>query len=459
MGTLSVTRSHAPGQGRRPRSDDGFTIVEVMVAMVVFVIVSTATIAILVAGLRTIRDNSDRVSAASIARSKVEDLRATGANSLTQGVTSETSADGRFTISTETYWVPVTDQAVSSCVVGNNPDLQESRMRAHVEVIGGRLSSPQTIDALIQPKDEVPLANVGSMTVLVRDSDGATPVPGTVVRGTHSSLVYAFEAVTDPFGCIFAPNLEPGTWMVVASKPGFVPPTTGADDSGIDVLAGQNSPAEFSLAQAGALSVDSAYPNYPIPRQIPFQMAPDPLSSLPSPLPEYPVSISGMYPGTYRLWLGPCPETPSSEYQANVTGGVTTVVPLPGVRVDLVAPPGTSIRIVGGETEECPIAVDYPVGTTDDESIQRVNLPIGTWSFQPTGPGLPNKNDVTLTATQPTCSLVWEAPPPEPSPSPTGTEEPSPEATFEPTPEPTAEATPTPTPTPIAEYSAITCGS
>ena len=195
-------------------------------------IVSTSTIAILVAGLRTIRDSADRVSAATIARSKVEDLRASGANSLTQGVTTETSDDGRFTISTETYWVPVTDQAVSSCVVGNNPNLQESRMRAHVEVIGGRLSAPQTIDALIQPKDDVPLANVGSMTVLVKDSDGATPVPGTVVRGTHSSLVYAFEAVTDAFGCIFAPNLVPGTWTVVASKPGYVPPATGPTTAG-----------------------------------------------------------------------------------------------------------------------------------------------------------------------------------------------------------------------------------
>jgi prepilin-type N-terminal cleavage/methylation domain-containing protein len=456
MGTLSGTRSHAPRSSVR---DGGFTIVEVMVAMLVFVIVSTATIAILVAGLRTIRDSSDRVSAASIARSKVEDLRATGANSLTQGVTTETSADGRFTISTETYWVPVTDQALSSCVVGNNPNLQESRMRAHVEVIGGRLQAPQTIDALIQPKDDVPLANVGSMTVLVKDSDGATPVPGTVVRGTHSSLVYAFEAVTDPFGCIFAPNLVPGTWTVVASKAGYVPPATGADDSGVDVLAGQNSPAEFSLAQSGALSVDSAYPNYPIPRQIPFQMAPDPLSSLPDPLPEYPVSISGMYPGTYRLWLGPCLETPASEYQANVTGGATTAVPLPGVRVDLVAPPGTSIRIVGGGTAACPPTVDYPVGSTNSESIQRVNLPIGTWSFQPTGPGLPNKNNITLTAAQSTCSLVWEAPAPEPTPTPTptGTEEP----TAEPSPEPTFEPSPTPSPssTPVAEYSAITCGS
>lgn len=447
-----VSRCHAPGP-----TDGGFTIVEVMVAMLVFVIVSTSTIAILVAGLRTIRDNSDRVSAATIARSKVEDLRATGASSIVQGVTTETSADGRFTISTETYWVPVTDQTLSSCVVGNNPNLQESRMRAHVEVIGGRLRVPQTIDALIQPRDDVPLADVGSMTVLVKDSDGSTPVPGTVVRGTHSSLVYAFEALTDPFGCIFAPNLVPGTWTVVASKAGYVPPTAGADDSGVDVVAGLNSPAEFSLAQSGTLSVDSAYPDYPIPRQVPFQMAPDPLASVPSPLPPYPVSIGGLYPGTYRLWLGPCAETPASQHQATVTSGVTTTVPLPGVRVDLVAPPGTAIRIVGGGTAECPPAVDYAVGSTDDESIRRVNLPIGTWSFQPSGSGLPNKNNVTLTAAQPSCSLVWEEPEPEPSPSPTptGTAEPTPEATFEPSPSPS----PSSTPTPVAEYSSITCGS
>jgi uncharacterized protein (TIGR02598 family) len=456
MRRLSVTRQPAVPRGDR---DGGFTIVEVMVAMLIFVVVSTSTIAVLVVGLRTIRDSSDRVAAATIARSKVEDLRASGANSLTQGVTTETSDDGRFTISTETYWVPVTDQSVSSCVVGNNPDLQESRMRAHVEVIGGRLGAPQTIDALIQPRDDVPLVNVGSMTVLVRDSDGATPVPGTVVRGTHSTLVYAFEAVTDPFGCVFAPNLVPGSWTIVASKPGYVPPATGADDSGVDVVAGLNSPAEFALAQSGAITAGTAFPNYPIPRQVPFQMTPDPLGSLPSPLPDYPVAISGLYPGTYRLWLGPCPETPSSEYQATVTGGATTPAPLPGVRVDLVAPPGTSIRLVGGGSAACPPAVEYAVGSTNSESIQRVTLPVGTWSFRPTGPGLANKSDIVLTAAQPSCSLVWEAPAPEPTPTATGTETPTAEASPEPTFEPSPSPSPSAPPTPIASYSEITCGS
>ncbi len=450
MRRLSVSRRPAPASADR---EAGFTIVEVIVAMLVFVIVSTATIAILVAGLRTIRDSADRVSAATIARSKVEDLRATGANSLTQGVVTETSDDGRFTVSTETYWVPVTDQSVSSCVVGNNPNLQESRMRAHVEVIGGRLSAPQTIDALIQPKDDVPLSNVGSMTVLVRDSDGATPVPGAVVRGTHSSLVYAFEAVTDPFGCIFAPNLVPGTWTVAASKPGYVPPETGADDSGVDVVAGLNSPAEFALAQSGGLTVGTAYADYPIPRQVPFQMTPDPLGSVPTSLPTYPVAINGLYPGTYRLWLGPCPETASSEYQATVTGGATTPAPLPGVRVDLVAPPGTAIRLVGGGTVGCPPSVDYAVGSTNSESIQRVTLPVGTWSFRPAGSGLADKDGITLTAAQSRCSLVWQAPAPEPSAS----------ASPSPSPEPSvvtsASASPSPEPTPVASYSAITCGS
>ena len=85
------------------------------------------------------------------------------------------------------------------------------------------------------------------------------------------------------------------------------------------------------------------------------------------------------------------------------------------------------------------------MGSTNSESIQRVTLPVGTWSFRPTGPGLANKSDIVLTAAQPSCSLVWEAPAPEPTPSPTGPR------TARPSPEPTVVTSPSASPSPDAD--------
>ena len=49
-----------------------------MVAMVLFVALSTATVSILMQSMRTVRENSQRVAAANVARTQLEYLRRLG---------------------------------------------------------------------------------------------------------------------------------------------------------------------------------------------------------------------------------------------------------------------------------------------------------------------------------------------------------------------------------------------
>jgi len=73
--------------GSRQERDEGFTLIEVLAAVFIFIAVSAATIAILLLALRTIDQNNERVLAANVARSQVEYLRTLGASNITPGLT------------------------------------------------------------------------------------------------------------------------------------------------------------------------------------------------------------------------------------------------------------------------------------------------------------------------------------------------------------------------------------
>ena len=96
--------------------DEGFTLVEVLAAMVVLVVISTATVALLNVALNAVRENTDRVKAATLARTKIDALRASGATAIPLGLVRESAAapDQRFTVSTTSSWVGI-GQQTSSC--------------------------------------------------------------------------------------------------------------------------------------------------------------------------------------------------------------------------------------------------------------------------------------------------------------------------------------------------------
>lgn len=402
------------GHARVP--DEGFTLVEVIAAMTVFILISTGAIAVLIGSLRIVRENADRATASSVARSHVEDLRALGADALKPGLTTTTQTVGgvTFTVATSAQWVAL-DQTGSACDVAIDPDVV-AFMRVHVDVTGGQLSGPQSLDAVIPRLDESPPSATGSMTVKVVDDQGAG-VAGVAVALTNVAASGAPATYTTGFdGCLLVTGLAAANgWKIDIQKPGYVAPTIGGTSQTTNVAVGLNSPVAFSYAPQATVILTLTDDSYGIPKEIPVSFVSDPLGRAPSPPFVYPVRIEGLYPGTYQAWIGRCSDAGAVQSSVIAAGGSTARVPLAGKQVDIIAPPGARITMThspfaaGGS---CPGGglPSYAVGTVDDSMVLRVTVPTGGWSFAATTDDstyVPIPVEFTATSRSP-CSVAWD---------------------------------------------------
>ena len=75
-----------PHPSSRLAADGGFSLVEVLAAVVLFVAISASTITVLLMALKTVRENNDRVLVANVARSQIEELRVLGPDQIVPGL-------------------------------------------------------------------------------------------------------------------------------------------------------------------------------------------------------------------------------------------------------------------------------------------------------------------------------------------------------------------------------------
>lgn len=207
---------------REAGADEGFTLVEVIVATLIFVLVSTATLTILIASIRAVGENRDRVFAASVARQQVEELRALGSTTAkttvdTTPTVTVTTPDARkqFTVTRSAAWVP--SGTTSACETTVNP--KEALLSVRVDVSGGSLGAPQRVETLIHTVNRL-AATLGSISVRVTDALGQ-PIAGAMVTGTINGG--AFAELTSAAGCVFVPALAAGTWAISVAKAGHTP--------------------------------------------------------------------------------------------------------------------------------------------------------------------------------------------------------------------------------------------
>lgn len=402
--------------GRARVPDEGFTLVEVIAAMTVFILISTGAIAVLIGSLRIVRENADRATASSLARSHVEDLRALGADALTPGLTTKTQSVGgvAYTVATSAQWVAL-DQVGSACDVAIDPDVV-AFMRVRVDVTGGQLSGPQSLDAVIPRRDDAPPSATGSMSVKVVDDRGVG-VAGVAVALTNVAAAGApARYATGSDGCLLVTGLAAANgWRVDIQKTGYVAPTIAGTSQTTNVAVGLNTPVAFSYAPAATVVLEPADDTYVIPREIPLSFVSDPLGRAPSPPSSYPLRIEGLYPGTYQAWLGRCSDAGSVQSPVIAAAGSTARVPLVGKQVDIVAPPGARIAMTHTPftgVGSCPGGglPTYAVGTVDDSMVLRVTVPTGAWTFSASTDDstyVPVPIDFTATSRSP-CSVAWD---------------------------------------------------
>jgi len=428
-----VTRRLADRDLEPPMTDAGFTLVEILVATVVFALTATATVGILITAIRTVRENSDRVYASNLARSEIEKQRELGTDFITIGNTSSTTTtpEGVFTISTTSNWVGL-NQATDACEAAAPG---QAYMRVHVEVSGATISDPQVSDTIIAPGDDSSLVDTGQLAIKVAD-ERANPVSGVTLQVRNVAASGATSSyITGPDGCVFVPKLAPSAaWQVTINRGGYVPRIVNGTTATSAVVAAQTTRMSFEYAAASSMEFTSSTADFPIPAGIPLSMGQDPLAIAPIAVTTYPKTVSSLWPavGGYQAWLGTCIAADPASFASPrttatnrtwfaVTPGAKTTAPLGGTTVRVRGLPANAPVRATPQAEAsgaCKTPPVYDIGTTDALGVLRVELPYGKWTF--TSTSAPGASQVALFEPVQTASAS-PTPTPTPSPTPTST--------------------------------------
>lgn len=417
-------------------ADQGFTLVEILVATLVFALTATATVGILITAIRTVRENSDRVYASNLARSEIERQRELGTDLITIGntTTTTTTPEGTFVISTTSNWVGL-NQATDACEAASPG---QAYMRVHVEVSGATISEPQISDTIVAPSDDSSLVDTGQIAIKVAD-ERANPVSGVTLQVRNVAASGATTSfITGPDGCVFVPKLAPSSaWQVTINRGGYVPRIVNGTSSTAAVVAAQTTRLSFEYAAAASLEFTSATTDFPIPDGIPLSAGQDPLAIMPVAVTTYPKTVSGLWPsvGGYQAWLGTCSDADPASFAAprtnavnrtwfSVTPGTKTTAPLSGTTVRVRGLPANALVRIAHAAEptgNCVSAPTYDIGRTDAQGVLRVQLPFGRWTFSSTAaPGADQAVTLEPTPATPAASSVT------PTPTPTSTGAPVP---------------------------------
>lgn len=384
MGSVSNTRRGLwRRRARGRRSDDGFTLVEVMAAMVVFIIISTATVTVVIQGLRTMRENSDRAVAANIARDQIEYLKSVGTAGITPGLTlgahDAALYNADFKVRTTATWVGF-NQSGDTCAA-STPG--KDYMRVTVEVTSSNITDPQTVDTIITPPPNAASPSLGQVRIYVRDQLGL-PVSDVTVTGIPPTTL-----LTGASGCVFVPDITPASLSVSISKTGYVTDTPTGLSQPATITAGHLTEKYFNLAAASSIQFSASNPDYPLPSTMPVMWQLNETGSI-AVKTTVSSTVSNKWPLTtgFVSWAGSCTDaSPLTNYGVSPQGfsfiaGQTTMAAL-----------NTGLVKLRGLPKDEPVTATYtgpdsgcaqaPVllGNSNNLGILKVGLPYGKWSF------------------------------------------------------------------------------
>ena len=201
----------------RAVNDDGFTLIEVVVAMVIFTIISTGVLYTMMTLLSITRDSRSRQVAANLAAEEIDLARDIN------DVFDITFKQRDRTLNGDTYHVERTSAWVYSSGVTAACGAGTGALRykfVQIEVTWTGMRSPDNpirSETLINPNERINDPDLGTLIVSVRTASGAgvgnVPVKATPAAGS------VLSAVTDSDGCAFLLGVNPGAYTVSISSP------------------------------------------------------------------------------------------------------------------------------------------------------------------------------------------------------------------------------------------------
>lgn len=307
--TVTGTRASAAH-----RAEDGVSLVEVMVAMGVFVVASLSLLSVLSTSMAGTFDNRARVTAAQVAASDIDTARAKGAGDY-YGLASDTYdrvVDGRTYTVTRTVAPTLSTGATSSCIGSGSARQLYKRVTTRVTTPRARMR-PVRADTMVKAPVYDPNSSTGAIALVVIDRAGG-PLAGLPADAG------GINRTTDANGCAFFDGLPAGTHTATVTKPGHVTIAgSTALSRQVTVNAGQITSQVLRIDKAITLTVNASrcctepLSKFARPNGASISLAsPDRTSATRVDYPTQPV-VGGDQtwsvfpnPSGYEAWLGPC---------------------------------------------------------------------------------------------------------------------------------------------------------
>jgi prepilin-type N-terminal cleavage/methylation domain-containing protein len=327
-----VTRLH---RRLHPESDAGFTLIEVLAAIVVFGLVSLAGTAMILNSIGISRDTRNRSQAASLAARQLEVVRNASTQScwtapapagcalvLTPGSTSSTTTVGSqaFTVTQSLSWLAkaAPTGACDSPTQGGNSAVQPVLL-ATESVTWPAMLGTKPVQAATELAPPVGLfsANTGGISVKVLDHANS-PVGNIPVTVQSSSGGPTTSLVTNSDGCTFAAYLAPGSYTITLAQSGYIDnqeQTTSTQT--VAVTSGAVATGSFYFDKAAQIAV--SFTGAPAATGLPLTVYNSGLGGLGT-LAFGPgvTTLSPLYPYPgYGVWAGTCPEANPSAVDVN----------------------------------------------------------------------------------------------------------------------------------------------
>jgi prepilin-type N-terminal cleavage/methylation domain-containing protein len=340
---VNAVRSRLAAIGRE---ESGVTLVEVMVAMFIFALISMGVLFTLVQSMSFVKDSNARSAATNLAAQEIDRARATsdvfklGDDSYTATV------DGRvFTVVRTSLWVSNAAQDVP-CGAGGG-SLQYKKINVSVSW-PGMLNQAVRSDTLLAPTSRISEPDRATILVSALDEQNVGIKDVTI---TVTPSLGATTPVTDAQGCAYLLRVVPGIYVIKVKKTDFVDRDQVAEPTKTVVVgAGGTDDAQFTLDQKETLDLRYASVTTAIPKNLDTSLlrGTDTVRDFPATtdakarsLLLYPFA-SGYTPlaGKYRPSTGPltgCLSPNPADWQPGMVGSVNYIAQAPGA----VTPPAT----------------------------------------------------------------------------------------------------------------------
>lgn len=400
---------------RRFSSDDaGFTLVEVIVAMVVFAIIVTGFLYVLTSSLTMSRDTRARVVAANLASQQIDLVRSAATVFDVVDSTRTTTLNGdTFTIDVTSSWA-TSSGATATCEAGVATGSLAYK-QVTVEVTWGGMPDGAAVfaDTSLTPRTKINDPTRGTVLIGVIDSAGVG-VSGATVSLSPANGVASVS--TDSDGCAYLLKVPADTYTVTVSKSGYISDQQlTAPTATVPVTAGSTSRASFGYDRATTFTANYANAIAGLPT-LPTNLTTTYISTYgnfqvtasnatnPKSVDRYPISsgysiVAGAYAETPEnpatSCLAPDPgawietETLVGTRPAPVAGlpGSTVLTTVPMGVVTLVGANGsgsylTAVYVGGGAGDPgCGPGMTYRFGNIVLLNGASVALPYGTWNL------------------------------------------------------------------------------